>query len=101
MPPFTKSLTLSQRRAYPAFAATHCQSGLVTSKHTSARRRNDAVFLCVPFGYSASMVRLDGDTFACAGFLCDLLTNPVQSNHPHLVMNGSTSLITQEVICHV
>jgi hypothetical protein len=50
------------------------------------------LFLCVPFGYASFMVRLNGDTFECASLLLSLLTNPVQLNRPHLVMNGSTSI---------
>lgn len=69
----------------------HGESGLVTSQYLAHIPRLNAVFLCVPFGYAASMVWLNGDAFERASFLSDLLTNPVQSSHPHLVMNGSTS----------
>ena len=34
------------------------------------------------------MAKLEGDTFECAGNLVDLLTNPFQLCHPHLVVNG-------------
>ena len=70
----------------------HGESGLVTSNSIAHTPRFNAVFLCVPFGYAASLVWLDGDAFERASFLWSLLTNPVQSNHPHLVMNGSTSI---------
>lgn len=35
-----------------------------------------------------SMVKLERDTFECAGFLLRLSTNPFQLCHPHLVVNG-------------
>ena len=34
------------------------------------------------------MVKLEGDTFECAGILFRLSTNPFQLCHPHLVVNG-------------
>ncbi|WP_343597740.1 hypothetical protein [Acinetobacter sp.] len=34
------------------------------------------------------MVKLERDTFECAGFLLRLSTNPFQLCHPHLVVNG-------------
>ncbi|MEC6035997.1 hypothetical protein QAB16_004870 [Acinetobacter nosocomialis] len=34
------------------------------------------------------MVKLEGDTFECAGNLLSLSTNPFQLCHPHLVVNG-------------
>ena len=34
------------------------------------------------------MVKLERDTFKCAGNLVDLSTNPFQLCHPHLVVNG-------------
>jgi len=34
------------------------------------------------------MVKLERDTFECAGNLVDLSTNPFQLCHPHLVVNG-------------
>lgn len=78
----------------------HDESSLVTSNHRSAHTAPIAVFLCVPFGYVPFMVRLDGDAFARASFFDDLLTNPVQLNRPHLVMNGSTSLIIKGAHFH-
>ena len=81
------------RSAYSNTVHPHGESSLVTSNHQSVQTAPNAVFLCVPFGYASFMVRLNGDTFECASFFDDLLTNPVQSNRPHLVMNGSASLI--------
>ena len=81
------------RSAYANGVHPHGELALVTSNHQSVQTAPNAVFLCVPFGYASFMVRLNGDTFECASFFDDLLTNPVQSNRPHLVMNGSASLI--------
>lgn len=79
---------------YPAYALPahpHGESSLVTRSHLSAQTAHKAVFCCVPFGYAPVMASLEGDTFACAGFLDGRLTNPLQSCRPHLVMNGKTS----------
>lgn len=38
------------------------------------------------------MVKLEGDTFECAGNLLSLSTNPFQLCHPHLVVNGKALL---------
>lgn len=37
------------------------------------------------------MAKLWRDTFACAGILTSLSTNPLQLCHPHLVVNGKAS----------
>lgn len=37
------------------------------------------------------MVKLERDTFECAGSLCCLSTNPFQLCHPHLVVIGKAS----------
>lgn len=92
-------LSQCSQSAYAVPAHPHGESGLVTSNYQSAQPRQ-AVFLCVPFGYAPFMVWLNGDTFACAGFFDGLLTNLIQSNHPHLVMNGSTSLNIKGVMHH-
>ena len=82
----------------PAYALTthpHGESGLVTSDSLAHTPRFHAVFLCVhfsSFSYAPVMVWLNGEAFAPASDLENLLTNPVQSNHPHLVMSGSTSI---------
>ena len=88
------------RSAYSNTVHPHGESSLVTSNHQSVQTAPNAVFLCVPFGYASFMVRLNGDTFECASFFDDLLTNPVQSNRPHLVMNGSASLIIKGAHSH-
>ena len=49
------------------------------------------LFLCVFSPLMRFMVRLEGDTFGCAGNLTDQSTNPFQSCHPHLVVNGKAS----------
>ena len=79
---------------YPAYAlpaGPHGRSGLVASDSLAHTPRFNAVFLCVPFGYAASMVWLNGEAFAPASVLTSLSTNPIQSNRLHLVVSGSTS----------
>lgn len=49
------------------------------------------LFLCVFSPLMRFMVRLEGDTFVCAGNLTDQSTNPFQLCHPHLVVNGKAS----------
>lgn len=44
------------------------------------------------------MVRLERDTFECAGFLLCLSTNPFQLCHPHLVVNGKAPKLQKERI---
>ena len=41
------------------------------------------------------MVKLERDTFECAGNLVDLSTNPFQLCHPHLVVTGKAPKQTQ------
>ena len=84
-------LSTCSQPAYALPTGPHGQSGLVASDHLAHIPRLNAVFLCVPFGYGPFTVWLNGDTFACASLLSDLSTNPIQSNHPHLVVSGSTS----------
>ena len=38
------------------------------------------------------MVKLEGDIFGCAGFLCSQSTNPLRLCHPHLVVNGKAPI---------
>lgn len=38
------------------------------------------------------MAKLERDTFTCVGILTSLSTNPFQFCHPHLVVNGKTSI---------
>ena len=85
------ALSTCTHPAYALPAHPHGESGLVTRFHLSAQTAPKAVFCCVSFGYAPVMARLGGDTFGCAGFLDGRLTNPFQSCHPHLVMNGETS----------
>lgn len=86
------ALSLCSNSAYALPVQPHVGSGLVTSNQLAHKPRLNAVFCCVPFGYAPAMVRMNGDTFEYASFLIDLLTNPVQSSRPHLVMSGSTSI---------
>ena len=86
-----RPLSSAVNPAYALTAHPHGESGLVTSDSLAHTPRL-AVFLCVPFSYAPVMVWLSGEAFAPASDLENLLTNPAQSNHPHLVMSGSTSI---------
>ena len=44
--------------------------------------------------HSHVMVKLEGDTFECAGNLVSQSTNPFQLCHPHLVVIGKASINT-------
>ena len=85
-------LSLCTNPAYALPVQPHAGLALVGYQSVAHIPRLNAVFCCVPFGYPPSMVWLNGDTFACASDLQSLSTNPVQSNHPHLVVRGSTSI---------
>lgn len=47
-----------------------------------------AFFMCKISMRSHFMVKLERDTFECAGFLLRLSTNPFRLCHPHLVVIG-------------
>jgi len=47
--------------------------------------------MCIFSMRSHVMVKLERDTFECAGSLCYLSANPFQLCHPHLVVNGKAS----------
>ncbi len=85
-------LSLCTNPAYALPVQPHVGSGLVASNQIAHIPRLNAVFLCAPFSYTLVMVWLNGEAFAPAGFLFDLSTNPVQSNHPYLVVRGSASI---------
>lgn len=46
------------------------------------------------------MAKLERDTFTCVGILTSLSTNPFQFCHPHLVVNGRTSINSLGVHSH-
>ena len=85
------TLASCNKLSYAQSVHPHGESGFAASNHTSAQTAPKAAFLCVPFGYATSMVRLNGEAFAPASSLCDLSANPVQSNHPNFAVNGSAS----------
>lgn len=78
--------------SYASHVPPHGELALVGYEYTSAHTAPIAVFLCV-FSLCAriSMVKLEGDAFARAGFLCCQSTNPFQLCHPYLVVNGKAS----------
>lgn len=85
-------VTLSHH-SYASDVHPHGESGFAASNHQSAQTAPIAAFLCVPFGYATSMVRLNGEAFAPASFFDGLSANPVRSDHPNFAVNGSASLI--------
>ena len=79
------------KKAYALRVQPPAGSGFAAGKHTSAQTAPLAAFLCVLFGHTASMVRLSGEAFAPASFLCDLSANPTWSNRLNFAVNGSAS----------
>ena len=73
---------------------------LVGYSYTSAYSPLRAFFMRKISMLSHVMVKLERDTFECAGSLCCLSTNPFQLCHPHLVVNGKAPKQTQERINH-
>ncbi|MDQ9010071.1 hypothetical protein RFI36_09450 [Acinetobacter gerneri] len=73
---------------------------LVGYTYTSAYSPLRAFFVRNISMRSHFMVKLERDTFECAGFLCCLSTNPFQLCHPHLVVNGKAPKQAQERINH-
>lgn len=85
------ALSTCSQPAYASPTGPHGQSGLVTRSNLGTCAAFLAAFLCASFGHARVMARLEGDAFARAGSLGYRFTNPLQSCHPHLVMNGKTS----------
>ena len=67
---------------------------LVGYTYTSAYSPLRAFFMRQISMRSHFMVKLERDTFECAGFLCCLSTNPFQLCHPYLVVNGKAPTST-------
>jgi hypothetical protein len=76
----------------------HGELALVGYTYTSAYSPLRAFFMRKISMRSHVMVKLERDTFECAGSLCCLSTNPFQLCHPHLVVNGKAPKQTQERI---
>lgn len=77
--------------SYASNVHPHGELALVGYQSLAHIPRINAVFLCVFLPRSRSMVKLEGDTFACAGNLVNQSTNPFQLCHPYLVVNGRAS----------
>ena len=87
----TVFLVASDRRfAYAKGVHPHGELALV-GYNSLAHSPLYGLFLCVFSPLMRFMVRLEGDTFGCAGNLTDQSTNPFQLCHPHLVVNGKAS----------
>lgn len=86
-------LSLCMNPAYASPVQPH--AGLILADHVTsgAQPAINAVFLCVLSAYARPMVRLEGDTFACAGIHSFLSANPLQPYHlNHLAVIGKASL---------
>ena len=81
------------RSAYANGVHPHGELALVGYNYEGAYSPNRAFFMRYLSMRSHVMAKLEGDTFECAGNLVDLLTNPFQLCHPHLVMNGRASYL--------
>jgi hypothetical protein len=57
-----------------------------------AQSASRAFFVCNISMRSHVMVKLERDTFECAGSLCYLSANPFQLCHPYLAVNGKAPL---------
>ena len=78
---------------YSKTVHSHDESVLTDCKFSlGAHSPHRAFFVCNTSMRSHFMVKLERDTFECAGFLCCLSTNPFQLCHPHLVVNGKAPL---------
>lgn len=88
------TLTLARwfNPVYAGFVQPHVGTGFAASNHLAHIPPLNAVFLCVPFGYAAFMVWLDGEAFAPASLLSDLSANPIQPNRLKFAVNGSASI---------
>ena len=78
---------------YSALVHPHGELALVSYILRGAHPAYSGFFVRNISMRSHFMVKLEGDTFECAGNLVDLLTNPFQLCHPHLVMNGRASYL--------
>ena len=85
-------LSLCMNPAYASAVQPH--AGLILADQVNkGAQPPKRFFLCVTSAYAHPMVRLEGDTFACAGFLCCLSANPLQPYHlNHLAVIGKASL---------
>ncbi len=86
------TLASCNKLSYAQSVHPHGESGFAASNHLAHIPRFNAVFLCVPFCYATSMVRLNGEAFAPASLLSDLSANPVRSNRLKFAVNGSASI---------
>ena len=81
------------RSAYANSVHPHGELALVSYILRGAHSAPCGFFVRYISMRSHVMAKLEGDTFECAGNLVDLLTNPFQLCHPHLVMNGRASYL--------
>ncbi|MCG2575249.1 hypothetical protein LVY74_17065 [Acinetobacter sp. ME22] len=93
--PLQQNYIANQDKAlYPKHAQQKAVGlALVGYKLVSARTAISGFFVrTISMRSHISMAKLERDTFTCVGILTSLSTNPFQFCHPHLVVNGKTSI---------
>ena len=77
---------------YAVSACPHDKLALAGYKNIGTQSAPKAAFLCVILPRLRFMAELEGDAFARAGVLCYQSANPLRFCHPHLAVNGKTSI---------
>ena len=90
-------LSTCTQPSYASSAHPHGESGLVTRSTQDAQAVFKTALCCVSFGYAPVMARLEGDTFACAGFPCVPVYQPTSVLPPSLGNERQDFLHTQGV----
>ena len=89
-------LARNELRSYPKYVQCKITGlalvGYLSLAHTV--RLLDFFCMRILSMHSHVMVKLEGDTFECAGNLVSQSTNPFQLCHPHLVVIGKASINT-------
>lgn len=76
------------------------KSGLAACYVNGAQTRALAVFLCLPSVYPRFMVKLEGDTFACAGLPFTPVGQPPTALPPSLGRDWQSSVIKVNGVNH-
>lgn len=93
-----QSIANMPKYGYDCRVHPHGELALVSYNFSKGVQSARAFFVRKISMRSHVMVKLERDTFECAGNLLSLLTNPFQLCHPHLVMNGKAPLSQKERI---
>ena len=81
-----------ENSSYASDVHPHGELALTGYQSNGTQSAPNAAFLCVSFGTRLSMVKLEEDTFACAGIRLNQSVNLFQLCHPHMTVNGKASL---------